>query len=577
MNAKHKMTYRALATLLFLAVGSAQAELPAVARIERSAVTAKHTMVAAGHPLAVDAGLNMLARGGSAIDAVIATQMVLNLVEAHGSGIGGGAFVMAYDAKKKNVFAYDGREVAPMGATPELFIGPDGKPMAFREAMVGGRSVGVPGLLRVLEMAHARHGKLPWATLFQPAITLAEKGFALPPQLQRHLANDNTLPNQPASRAYFYLPDGSPKPVGALMKNPEFAAVLKRVAREGSDAFYKGDIARDIVAAVRNHPTNPGSLSEDDLAAYRARAVEPVCGPYRAYKLCGMPPPSSGGVAILQILGALERFDMKAVHPGSVDALHLITEAERLAYADRDRYLGDDRFTDVPMAGLIDRDYNRKRSALISMDRSMGKAAAGVPAGVKTTLADGDTPELPSTSHISVVDRNGNAIAMTTTIESYLGSRVFVHGFLLNNQLTDFSMQPKVNGMAVANAVYPGKRPRSSMSPTLVFDSQQRLHMVVGSPGGSAIIPYVAKVLIATLDWGLDMQSAISLPNFGSRNGPTEIEQGTSYEALTGALQAKGHEVRTAPLTSGLHGIMRTSQGWQGGADPRSGGIAKGQ
>ncbi len=566
-----------VATLLFFAVGAAQAEVPAVASIERSAVTAKHAMVSAGHPLAVEAGLNMLARGGSAIDAAIATQMVLNLVEAHGSGIGGGAFVMAYEAKKKSVFAYDGREMAPMGATPELFIRPDGKPMAFREAMLGGRSVGVPGLLRVLEMAHARHGKLPWATLFQPAIALAEKGFALPPHLQRHLANDKTLPNQPASRAYFYQADGSPKPVGALMRNPEFATVLKRVAREGGDAFYKGDVARDIVAAVRNHPTNPGSLSGDDLAAYRARAVEPVCGPYRAYKLCGMPPPSSGGVAILQILGALERFDMKAVRPGSVEALHLITEAERLAYADRDRYLGDDRFVSVPVAGLIDREYNRKRSALISMDKSMGKAAAGIPNGVKTTQADGETPEFPSTSHISVVDRHGNAIAMTTTIESYLGSRVFVRGFLLNNQLTDFSMLSAEDGRPVANAAYPGKRPRSSMSPTLVFDQQQRLHMIVGSPGGSFIIPYVAKALIATLDWGLDMQAAISLPNFGSRNGPTEIEHGTSYESLTGALQAKGHDVRAVSLPSGLHGIMRTSQGWQGGADPRSGGIAKGQ
>ncbi len=544
---------------------------------EKKAVTAKSYMVVAAHPLAVDAGLKILGRGGSATDAAIAVQMVLNLVEAQASGIGGGAFLMHFDAKKNAVSAYDGREEAPMAATPLLFIGKDGKPMRFADAVIGGRSVGVPGLLRVLEIAHARHGKLAWASLFEPAITLAEKGFALSPRVQLHIANDTVLANDPKARAYFYLPDGKPKPVGAILQNPDFAAVLKRIAKEGPNAFYQGEVARDMVAAVHSHATNPGSLSEQDLLAYRARTVTPVCGKYRGFKLCGMPPPSSGGIAILQILASLERFDMKAVRPGSSEAVHLFSEAGRLAYADRDRFVGDDRFTPVPLAGLIAPGYNRQRSELIRPEKSMGRAAPGLPHGQNVKLADGDTLEFPATSHISIVDKDGNAISMTTSIESRFGSRIFVHGFLLNNQLTDFSMVPVANGLPVANAVYPGKRPRSAMSPTLVFDQQDKLHMVIGSPGGSSIINFVAKTLVATIDWGMDIQSAISLANFGSRNGPTEIEKGTSVENLLGPLASMGHEVRAIDLTSGLHGIMRTSHGWQGGADPRREGIARGK
>jgi len=544
---------------------------------EKKAITARNYMVVAAHPLAVAAGLKMLDHGGSATDAAIAVQMVLNLVEAQSSGIGGGAFLMHFDAKKNAVSAYDGREQAPMGATPDLFIGKDGKPMRLVNAVIGGRSVGVPGLLRVLELAHARHGKLPWASLFGPAITLAEQGFALTPRTQRQISHDATLAGSAAARAYFYLPDGAPKPVGAVMKNPEFASVLKRIASEGPDAFYRGEIARDMVAAVTSHASNPGSLSEQDLLDYRARTVVPVCGKYRAFKICGMPPPSAGGIAILQILASLERFDMGAVRPGSTEAVHLLSEAERLAYADRNRYAGDDRFTPVPVAGLLAASYNQQRSKLIRMEKSMGRAAAGSPSGSGGAMADGDALEFPATSHISIVDRDGNAISMTTTIEAGFGSHIFVHGFLLNNQLTDFSMIPVDNGHPVANAVYPGKRPRSAMSPTLVFDNHDKLYMVIGSPGGPGIINYVAKTLIATLDWGMDIQSAISLPNFGSRNGPTEIEKGTSIENLQGALRSMGHDVRTIELTSGLHGIMRTPQGWQGGADPRREGIANGR
>ena len=550
---------------------------PASGYTEKKLVTAKSYMVVAAHPLAVDAGLKMLDAGGSATDAAIAVQMVLNLVEPQSSGLGGGAFMLHFDAKKDSVSAYDGREVAPMGATPELFLDKEGKPIRYFNAVVGGRSVGVPGVLRMLELAHVRHGKLPWAKLFEPAIALAETGFPMSLRTHAQIARDTALKAEASARAYFYLPDGAPKAAGTMLKNPELALVLKRVAREGGDAFYLGDIARDISAAVRNHPTNPGTLSQQDLRDYRARTTEPVCGKYRAYKLCGVPPPSAAGIAIQQILSMLERFDMKALRPGSREAVHLIAEAERLAYADRERFAGDDRFTDVPVAGLIDPAYGRSRSALIKIEKSMGRAEAGAPAGTKVAMADGEALEFASTSHLSIVDKLGNAVSMTTSIESGLGSRIFVHGFLLNNQLTDFSMFPTSNGKPVANAVHPGKRPRSAMAPTLVFDADNRLHMVLGSPGGPPMIYYVAKTLIATLDWGMDMQAAVSLPNFGSRNGPTELEKDTSIENLGGALQSMGHEVRVIEMNSGLHGIMRTGQGWQGGADPRREGVARGR
>ena len=549
----------------------------------KKVVNAKHSMVVAAHPLAVAAGLKMLDQGGSAIDAAIAVQLVLNLVEAHASGIGGGAFIMHFDANKNTVAAYDGREDAPMAATPELFLDKDGKPMKFIDAVIGGRSVGVPGVLRVLEMAHARHGKLAWATLFAPAIDLAENGYPLVLRLHRHLDNDTILRKNPIAKVIFYNEDGTVKPLGSKVKNPAFAAVLKRIAKEGPDAFYKGEIARDIVAAVRGHTTNPGGLSEADLSGYKARALEPICGKYRSYKICGMPPPSSGGISVLQMLETLARFDMQAVRPNSAQAVHLFSEAGRLVYADRERYVGDDRFVSVPVAGLIDPEYNQTRSLLIAREKSMGKAEAGLPAGIKTAMADGDTLEFPSTSHISIVDKEGNAVSMTTTIESFFGSRLFVHGFPLNNQLTDFSMTPTDNGRPVANAVAPGKRPRSAMSPTLVFEmdakdsDKNKLLMVIGSPGGSVIINFVAKTLVGVLDWGLDIQAAISLPNVGSRNGPTEIERGSAAENVVGTLKAMGHEIRTYDLSSGLHGIVRTPDGWQGGADPRREGIAQGR
>ncbi len=551
-------------------------ELPSASKA-KNLVTAKEFMVSAAHPLAAEAAMTMLERGGSATDAAIAVQLVLGLVEPQSSGIGGGAFILHFDATKKAVSTYDGREAAPMGVTPELFLDSAGKPLRFAEAVVGGRSVGVPGVLRALELAHRRHGKLPWADLFAPAIAIAEQGFALPPRLHVHLVNDTVIKQNPVTREMFFTAEGSPKAIGAIIRNPQYAATLKRIARDGADAFYSGDIARDMVAAIRNHPTNPGHMVEKDLADYRARTPAALCGPYRKFQICGMPPPSSGGIAILQILQALERFDMPTMRPVSAQAVHLLSEAARLAYADRERYLADDQFVAVPLKGLADPAYNKQRSELIRAEKSMGRAEAGVPAGIAAKVTEGWALERPGTSHFSIVDKWGNAISMTTSVESVFGSRIFVRGFFLNNQLTDFSMLPVKDGVAVANAVAPGKRPRSSMAPTMVLNDRGELHSVIGSALGSVIINFVAQALVATLDWNMDMQAAIAMPHYGSRGGPTELEKGTAVEALGPALQAMGHEVRSFDMPSGLHGIMRTSQGWQGGADPRRDGIVLGK
>ena len=538
---------------------------------------AKQYMVAAANPLAVEAGLRMLERGGNAVDAMVATQLALNLVEPASSGLGGGAFFLFYDAKAKAVRAIDARETTPAGATAQLFLQPDGKPMAFLAARVGGRSVGVPGTPRLLEVAHARYGKLPWKTVFEPALELAEKGFPVTRRFATLAAEDPGFSDEPAARAYFFDADGKPKAIGTVIRNPEFAAVLRAMAARGADAIYTGEIAEDIVKAVRGH-RNAGTLSMEDLAAYRVRDVDPLCGPYRAWRLCGMPPSSSGGIAVLQILGEIERFDMASVRPGSAQAVHVISEAERLAFADRGRYVADDRFVDVPVAGLLDRGYIAERSAKIQPEKSMGRAQAGAPAGVKVSYADDPWDEVMGTSQIAIVDREGNAVSMTTTIEANFGSRVMVRGFLLNNELTDFNFLPVEDGAAVANSVAPGKRPRSSMAPFLVFDGRTgALDMAIGSPGGSLIIGYVAKALVGILDWKLDVQSAIDLPNFGSRNGPTEIEKGTELENLQAALKAMGHEVRAIDMTSGLQAIRRAKDGWEGGADPRREGVARGR
>ena len=550
---------------------------PASGRAPKTLAHAKQYMVAAADPLAVEAGLRMLDRGGSVVDAAIAAQLVLNLVEPQSSGLGGGAFLLHHDAKTGAIRAYDGRESAPAAATPELFLRPDGKPMAFRDAVSGGRSVGVPGLARLLERVHQRHGKLPWAVLFEPAIALAEGGFALSSRTHQLLTRAADLERDPEARAYFFDAAGAPKAAGTVMRNPQFAELLRTLARDGASVFYTGEIARDLVTKVRGHATNPGTLSEQDLAGYAVREVDVLCAPYRSYRVCGMPPPSSGGIAVLQMLGMLARFEMRALTPDSVAAAHLIAEAGRLAFADRNRYLADDRFVKVPVAGLLDGNYIAARSQLIRPDHAMGRARAGIPPGAELAFADTRSDHGVGTSHVSVVDVEGNAVSMTTTIESFFGSGLMVRGMLLNNQLTDFNFAPVEDGRPVANRVEPGKRPRSSMAPTLVFDPAGELFMAVGSPGASFIINYVLKALVATIDWNLNMQAAIDLPNVGNRNGPTEIENVDGAQELAAGLRALGHTVRIMDMTSGTHGIMRGKDGLSGGADPRREGIAKGR
>jgi len=590
MNSFKPLALR-LVLLGVLASSPAFAEVPqkapeiATAYAEKSGWAAQQFMVAAANPLAADAGYRMLKQGGSAIDAAIATQLVLTLVEPQSSGIGGGAFLLYADGKR--VQAFDGRETAPAAADDTLFQNPDGSPVSRATGVVGGRSVGAPGVLRMLELAHQEHGKLAWATLFGPAIALSQDGFPVSQRLNGLLKWDQALKRDPVAAAYFYDKNGQPWPVGHVLKNPELARTLREIAAGGADAFYKGRIARDIAAKVASHPTNPGKLTARDIAAYQAKVRAPVCSDYKAWTVCGMPPPSSGGIAIAQMLGILETRDISRFPPvGGVPdarAIHLFTEAGRLAYADRNRYVADTDFVPLPGAGiasLLDKGYLAQRAALIG-ERSMGRAVAGTPPGMQVAWGLDNALQRPSTSHLVAVDAFGGGLSMTTSVEDAFGARQIVDGFLLNNQLTDFSFDARDANGPIANRVEAGKRPRSAMSPTLVFEKgTQKLVLATGSPGGSAIINYVAKVLVGTMDWGLNVQQAISLPNFGSRNGPTELEQGRIPAAQVDALRAMGHEVRISEQNSGLQGIMRLNAHgqdfWFGGADPRREGMVRG-
>lgn len=556
---------------------------------------AERHMAAAANPLAAEAGREMLRQGGSAIDAAIAMQAVLTLVEPQSSGIGGGAFIMLWDGQ--TVHAYDGRETAPAGATGRLFLKADGTPMAFPEAQIGGRSVGTPGVLRALEMAHKQTGHLQWAKLFEPAIRLSEQGFAISPRLHALIAADRYIAQSPEMAAYFLNADGTPKAAGTLLKNPALASVFKRIAKEGPDALYHGPIADEIARKVQGN-RNAGSLSQADLKGYVAKERTPLCTDYKQYRVCGMPPPSSGGIAVAQILGTLQAVEardprlaiapmapVKSASPAGLEpspkAVHLIAEAGRLAFADRALYVADSDFTPVPVAGLVAPDYLAQRATLIG-ERSMGIAKPGRPAGIQVAYAPDRSPLRISTSQVVAVDDQGGAVSMTTTVEAAFGSHLMVQGFLLNNQMTDFSFIPEENGQPVANRVEPGKRPRSAMAPTLVFDRKSgELLATVGSPGGSQIIEYVSKSLVAMLDWNLDPQAAISLPNFGSRNGATELEAGLFSPGLKQALQDKGHTLSEIEMTSGIQAIVRTrdAQGkvsLSGGADPRREGEAVG-
>lgn len=560
-----------------------------------STVYAQRHLAAAANPLAADAGREILRQGGSAIDAAIAMQAVLTLVEPQSSGIGGGAFILYWDGKR--VQAFDGRETAPGGVTPILFLRPNGKPMDFNEARIGGRSVGTPGVLRALEMAHRQHGRLKWAQLFHRAISLAENGFPISPRLHKQLAADESLKNSPEMAAYFFDADGRPKPAGTVLKNPQLARTLREIALRGTDALYTGPIARDIVARV-NGGDNPGTLSMQDLSHYQAREREPVCTDYKRWKICGMPPPSSGGIALAQILGTLQaletrnpKYALAALTPIKVgtpamlearpDAVHVIAEANRLAYADRGLYLADADFVPVNVSGLLDPSYLEQRAALIG-DNYMGRAAPGIPPGTTVAFAPDRSPPRISTSQVVAVDDRGGAVSMTTSVEASFGSHLMVRGFMLNNQLTDFSFLPSENGKPVANRAEPGKRPRSSMAPTLVFDlASGKFVGALGSVGGSQIIEHVSKTLVGLLDWNMDVQAAVGMANFGGRNGPTELEQGLVTPALADALKQRGHKVTEIEMTSGTQAIMRRKradgrQVWAGGADPRREGVALG-
>lgn len=602
MVMRQRMTKAALAAVVALAGCTAPAPttlgytIPAMpdgpAGLQSKPGWAVRSMaVAAANPLATDAGFQVLKAGGNALDAAIAVQMVLTLVEPQSSGLGGGAFLMHWDGRELS--AWDGRETAPAAADDKLFLQPDGKPMAMLAAQVGGRSVGVPGAVRMLEAAHRAHGRLPWARLFEPAIALAEQGFAVSPRLHTQTAADPLLAQDPVARRYFLDAEGKALPVGHRLRNPALAQVLRAIAAQGSVALHEGPVAADIVARVRGHATNPGRMSTDDLAGYRPERRTPICTDWQAqYRVCGFPPPSSGHLTVMQILGVLERLPpvAGALADGvpSADWLHAYTEAARLAYADRNQYIADPAFAVAPGGDwrtLLDGAYLTQRAALVG-PQSMKVAAPGRPGSVPVALAPMPSQPEHGTSHISVVDAEGHAVAMTTTIEAVFGARLMSDGgtglpggFVLNNELTDFSLAPTdAAGRPIANRVQPGKRPRSSMSPTLVFDRRDgRLVMTLGSPGGAGIIHYTAKTLVGALQWGLDAQRAIDLPNAGSYNGPTLLEKGRFPTATVEALRGRGHVVQETDLTSGLQAIQRTPSGWFGGADPRREGVVMGQ
>lgn len=582
-----KPLLRALAALLLAAIATpvpAQQAADAVApeapsaTIEKQAVRAKTQMVVAANPIAARAGLDVLRAGGNAADAAVAVQAVLGLVEPQSSGLGGGAFLVWYDAASGGLTTFDGRETAPAAATPELFLGADGKPLKFFDAVIGGRSVGVPGVPLLLESVHRKHGRRPWPDLLRPAIELAEAGFAVSQRLHTMIAEDvGRLDTQPAARAYFFDALGAPLAAGTALRNPDYAATLRLIAEGGTDAFYKGPIARKIVAAANGHPTNPGKLDLADLAAYQVKERPAVCAPYRGYQVCGMGPPSSGALTIGQMLGMVEPFDIAALGPEDPESWRIIGDASRLAFADRERYIADSDFVDMP-GGLLDAGYLRTRSALIRRPAALPDdlATAGEPPWDKAELRlDGEAFDLPATSHFTIVDADGNVAAMTSSVENAFGSRQMVAGFLLNNQLTDFSFAPEADGKAVANRVEPGKRPRSSMAPTIVLKNGRPVY-ALGSPGGSSIIPYVATTLIGLIDWKLDMQAAISMPHMVNRFGTYELEAGTKAEDFADDLEALGFKTRIGDLNSGLHGIALTPQGLFGGADPRREGIAVG-
>jgi len=547
----------------------------AAAKARGEPVAAESFMVVAANPLAVEAGVEVLSAGGTAADAMVAVQAVLGLVEPQSSGLGGGAFLVWYDAATGELTTLDGRETAPREASPTLFLDEDGEPLSFWDAVVGGRSVGTPGTPMLMEAAHRRWGRRDWPGLFDRAIALAEDGFTVSPRLAALVAGEpeTRLPRFPATRAYFY-PGGEPIAAGDILRNPEYAATLRAIAQRGAGAFYDGPVSEAIVDVVREHG---GLLSQSDLLLYEVVERAPVCVAYRGHDVCGMGPPSSGALTVGQILGMLEGFDIAAMGPDSPAAWTLIGDASRLAFADRGRYMADSDFVPMPTKGLVAEDYLDSRASLLDPDSALEAVEPGAPTWDHALLwGDDASTELPSTSHISIVDGDGNALSMTTTIENGFGSRLFVRGFLLNNELTDFSFRTHDDGRPIANRVEPGKRPRSSMAPTIVMRDGAPV-LVVGSPGGSSIIGFVAQTIVAVLDWGMDPQEAVAAPRLVNRFGTFALEAGTNAVALEAPLEARGFETNVTRLTSGLHAIAIEDGRLLGGADPRREGIALGE
>lgn len=578
MTARTETSFRlgrplAALALAFLAALPAMAEAPAPET--RAPVRAEKQMVAAADPRAVEAGLAVLRNGGNAIDAAVAVQAMLTLVEPQSSGLGGGAFLLYWDAKTQTLHAFDGRETAPAAIDPRVFLNADGTPKTLRETIVGGQSVGVPGVLAMLAEAQAKFGKAAWATLFEGSITAAEQGFAVSPRLSMLLKTFAVMKDMPGAGAYFFHHDGTPYAAGETLANPDYAQTLRLVAEEGANAFYRGIIAEKIVAAVTHAPRYAAAMTLDDIAGYEAKERDPVCAPYRAYRVCSMPPPTSGGVTLLQILSALERFESQELQPQSASQIHRVAEAERLAYADRALYLADPDFVDVPVAGLLDRDYLLMRRTLIDPARAMPSVEAGRPKGA-LDFAPHVSPEFQGTTHFSIVDAEGNAVSMTASIEFAFGSQLMAGGFLLNNELTDFSFEPARDGKPIANAVAPGKRPRSSMTPVIIFDADGKPWATLGSPGGESIIGYVAQSVVDLIDGQVDIQSAFDAPRFMRRLGPLEFEEGTPLAGRAAEFEAMGHAVTAARFNSGLHGIRIFADHLEGGADPRREGIAAG-
>ncbi|OCH21342.1 gamma-glutamyltransferase [Aliivibrio logei] len=537
---------------------------------QQNLVEGKEWMIASANPYASEAGAEMLRKGGNAIDAMVATQLVLGLVEPQSSGIGGGAFLVYWDAKKKALTTFDGRETAPLEVTPQLFQDDKGQPLKFYDAVVGGRSVGTPGTIKLMWDTHQKLGKLDWKTLFEPAIKLAKDGFTVSPRLATLVKNDQEyLQRSPAAKAYFFNQDGSPITAGQDLKNPDYAKTLQAISDNGAVAFYQGDIAKRIVNTVRNETANPGVLNLIDFTAYQVKEREPVCAPYRQYSICGMGPPSSGALTLGQILGMLSHYPLSDMGKDDVQSWKLLGDASRLAFADRGKYMADSDYVPMPTQGLLDTDYLEKRAELLKGKEALTETSAGSPPwSYANNYALDEAIELPSTSHFSIVDKDRNVVSITTTIENGFGSRLMVGGFLLNNELTDFSFRSQIDGVPIANRIEPGKRPRSSMAPTIVMENNKP-YMAIGSPGGSQIIGYVAKTLVAHLDWGLNLQQAIDLPNMNNRFGAFEIEKDTAAEAWGPKLEKLGFTIQVKELNSGVQAIKLQGDSLIGAADPR--------